>query len=162
MWASSATALYTAEPPLQQECHRQSEGKNHCPTQSPTCIAESLSNCVVLISLQPPKPAHFANTEKSSNISTSYTELLELQCPTESALGTFPTNYWSQSFCFEMPCLEQGRGAFSGIFCRAWGRSQYCTKPKSYFKYGVKVPCGGHTCGWCETGCNLSRFWKEL
>lgn len=74
---------------------------------------------------------------------------LELHCP-ESVLGTCPTNYWSQSFCSEMPCTEQGSGASTGTFCRAWGRSQYCTKPKSYFKYGVKVPCEENIHGWCE------------
>lgn len=94
----------------------------------------------------------------------SYTDPLELHCPRETALGTFLRVFALKRTLYEMPSVEQGSGALSAIFCKPWRRSQYCIKPKSYFKYGVgvKVPCEENICGWCETGCSLSRFWKEL
>lgn len=95
MWASSATALHIAEPPVQQECHRQSGGRIIVQPSVSLALLK-VSQILLLSSPFLPNQHNFANIEKSAHTSTFYTDPLELHCPTESALGTLPTNYCSQ------------------------------------------------------------------
>lgn len=136
MWASSATALHTAEPPPQQECHRQSEGRITVP---PSVLLALLRVSQILLLSSPCNlpNQHILQTLRNHPTSQPLTQihwnytaqqkvLWELFQPI-IGLRVFALK---RTVC-EMPSVQQGSGAFAAIFCRAWGRSQYCTNPKS-------------------------------
>lgn len=58
MWASSATALHLAEPPVQQECHRQSGGRIIVQPSVSLALLK-VSQILLLSSPFLPKPAQF-------------------------------------------------------------------------------------------------------